>query len=493
MNFSILFANDIKIFFPEIFLSLAILIVLIYGVLLATSLTYNYPLISKNIYSLVLFILFLTSLLIMNNPVDYALIFQKTFIHDDLTRIAKLFVLGSSFACLILSQSYIENSQINNYEYFLLILFSIFGLNLLISSYDLISAYLAIELQALSFYVLASFQRRSVFSTEAGLKYFILGAFSSGLLLYAFSLIYGVTGTTNLINIKNFCLDPYFEGATIIQIALIFLTAGFLFKIAAFPFHMWSPDVYEGSPTSTTIFFAIVPKIAIVSFFVRLYSFSFSSFAGVWEKVLLFSALGSIIYAAFVAIKQNSLKRLLAYSGIGHVGFILLPLTTNTLDGLQAMFFYLLVYMITSLPTWALVLTCMKGKKNSQNSISILAGLPTSSPILAILAALAFFSLAGIPPLVGFYAKVFVFFSAIKSSLYLVAFIVLAISVVSTYYYISVVKTIYFEKNKNWIFYDTISKEKSIVLAISLVLLFFLFINPNLLLLLSQQMALSVF
>ena len=187
MNFSILFANDIKIFFPEIFLSLAILIVLIYGVLLATSVTYNYPLITRNIYVFVLFIIFLTGLLVLNNPVDYALIFQKTFLHDDLARISKLFVLGSSFACLILSQSYIESSQINNYEYFLLILFSIFGLNLLISSYDLISAYLAIELQALSFYVLASFQRRSVFSTEAGLKYFILGAFSSGLLLYAFS------------------------------------------------------------------------------------------------------------------------------------------------------------------------------------------------------------------------------------------------------------------------------------------------------------------
>ena len=493
MNFSLLFANDIKIFFPEIFLSLAILTLLIYGVLLATSLTYNYPLISRNIYAFVLFILFLTGLLVVNNPIDYALIFQKTFIHDDLTRIAKIFILGSSFACLLLSQSYIETSKINNYEYFLLILFSVFGLNLLISSYDLISAYLAIELQALSFYVLAAFQRRSVFSTEAGLKYFILGAFSSGLLLYGFSLIYGITGTTNLVNIKNFCLDPHFEGANIIQIALIFVTAGFLFKIAAFPFHMWSPDVYEGSPTSTTIFFAIVPKLAIVSFFVRLYSFSFSSFVDLWEKVLLFAALGSIIYAAFVAIKQNSLKRLLAYSGIGHVGFVLLPLINNSLDGLQAMFFYLLVYMITSLPTWALVLACMKGKKNSQNSIGILAGIPTSSPILAILAALAFFSLAGIPPLVGFYAKVFVFFSAIKSSLYFVAFVVLAVSVISTFYYISVVKTIYFEKNKNWMFYETISKEKSILLAISLVLLFFLFINPNLLLLLSQQMALSVY
>lgn len=492
MNFSILFANDIKIFFPEIFFSLAILILLVYGVLIATSLTYNYPLVSKNIYAFVLYVIFLTGLLVINNPVDYALIFQKTFIQDDLSRIAKLFVLGSAFACLILSQSYIENSKINNYEYFLLILFSIFGLNLLISSHDLISAYLAIEMQALSFYVLASFQRRSVFSTEAGLKYFILGAFSSGLLLYAFSLIYGITGTTNLINIKNFCLDPNFEGANIIQIALIFLTAGFLFKIAAFPFHMWSPDVYEGSPTSVTIFFAVVPKLAVVSFFVRLYSFSFSSFADIWEKVLLFSALGSIIYSAFVAIKQNSLKRLLAYSSIGHVGFILLPLTTNTLDGLQALFFYMLVYMIGSLPTWAVVLACMNGKKNSQNNISILAGLPTSSPLLGILAALAFFSLAGIPPLVGFYSKIFVFFSAIKSSLYLVAFIVLAASVISTYYYISVVKTIYFEKNKNWIFYNSVSKEKSIVLSVSLILLLFLFFNPNMLLLLSQQMALSV-
>nr|AML60743.1 NADH dehydrogenase subunit 2 [Monodopsis sp. MarTras21] len=492
MNFSILFANDIKIFFPEIFFSLAILIVLVYGVLVATSLTYNYPLISRNIYALVLYVIFLTGLLVLNNPVDYALIFQKTFLHDDLSRIAKLFVLGSAFACLILSQSYVENSQINNYEYFLLILFSIFGLNLLISSNDLISAYLAIEMQALSFYVMASFQRRSVFSTEAGLKYFILGAFSSGLLLYAFSLIYGVTGTTNLVNIKNFCLDPYFDGANIIQIALIFLTAGFLFKIAAFPFHMWSPDVYEGSPTSITIFFAVVPKLAVVTFFVRLYSFSFPSFSGVWEKVLLFSALGSIIYSAFVSIKQNSLKRLLAYSSIGHVGFILLPLSTNSLDGLQAVFFYMLVYMITSLPTWAVVLACMNGKKNSQNNINILAGLSTASPIMGILAALAFFSLAGIPPLVGFYSKIFVFFSAIKSSLYIVAFIVLAASVVSTFYYISVVKTIYFEKNRNWIFYNTISKEKSIILSISLILLVFLFVNPNVLLLLSQQMALSV-
>lgn len=493
MNFSILFANDIKVFFPEIFLTFAILIVLIYGVFIATSITYNYPLVSRNIYFLVLFILGLCFLLTLQNPVDFSLVFQKTFVQDDLSRIAKLVILGSSFCCLVLSQSYIENSKMNNYEYYLLILFSILGLSLLISSSDLISAYLAIELQALSFYVLASFQRRSVFSTEAGLKYFILGAFSSGLLLYAFSLIYGFTGTTNLVNIRNFCLDLNFEGVAIIKIALIFLCAGFLFKIAAFPFHMWSPDVYEGSPTSTTIFFAVVPKLAVLTFFVRILIFSFSNFVEIWETILLFSSLGSILYTAFVAIKQDSLKRLLAYSGIGHVGFMLLPLTTNSLDGIQALFFYSLIYTITSLPVWGVVLYCMNNQKKAQNNIVILAALPTTNPALAICGALSFLSLAGIPPLAGFYSKVFVFFSAIKSSFYFSALIVLAASVIATYYYISVVKTIYFEKNKNWVFYDEISKGQAVLLAVSLILLIFLFVNPTFILLSSQKMALSIF
>lgn len=492
MNFSILFANDIKVFFPEIFLTFAILIILIYGVLLATDTNYNYPLINKNIYYFVCYVLFLDLMLVYLNPVDYALIFQKTFLHDDLSRIAKLFILGTSIATLILSQSYLQKSQINKYEYFLLILFSILGLNLLVSSFDLISAYLAIELQALSFYVLASFQRQSVYSTEAGLKYFILGAFSSGLLLYAFSLIYGVTGTTNLINLKNFCLDINFEGVSILKVAIIFLVSGFLFKIAAFPFHMWSPDVYEGAPTSATVFFAIVPKLAVMTFFVRLLFFSFSNFAFVWEKLILFSALGSIIYSAFVALKQDSLKRLLAYSGISHVGFMLLPLSINSLDGIQALFFYSIIYMVTSIPTWSIVSICIGGKKTSQNNIVILGALSNTSPILALIGALSFFSLAGIPPMAGFYAKVFVFFSAIKSSYYFVAFVVLAISVVSTYYYISVVKTIYFEKDRNWIFYPEVTKENSVLLAFSLVLLFFLFFNPNIILLCSQKMALSL-
>lgn len=492
MNYSVLFSDDLKLFFPEIFLAFAILIVFMYGVLLSTSTVYNYPLVNKNIILLSCYILLLTLTLTANNSVGVALIFQGVYIQDDLTRSAKIFLLLGSISTLILSQLYFQRSKLNNYEYPLLILFSVLGLNLLISSSDLLSAYLAIELQALSFYVLASFQRRSVFSTEAGLKYFILGAFSSGLILYGFSLIYGVTGSTNLSDLRCFCLNGSFEGSNVLVIGIIFLMAGFLFKIAAFPFHMWSPDVYEGAPSSSTTFFAVVPKLAILVFFSRILLYSFPQYGNIWGNILVFSGLGSIVYAAFVAIKQDSLKRLLAYSSVGHVGFILVALSTNTLEGLEALFFYSVVYMVTSIPTWGLVVSCMEGKNKAQNNIITLAGLATSSPLMAFLGAVALFSLAGIPPLAGFYSKVFIFFLAIKTSMYFVAFLVLGLSVISTFYYIFVIKTIYFEKKKNWIFCNKISKGNSILLAISLVLLFFIFSNPESVMLISKEIALSV-
>jgi NADH-quinone oxidoreductase subunit N len=431
-------------------------------------------------------------MLTANNSVGFDLILQRVYIQDDLNQSAKILLLLGSISTLILSQLYLQRSKLNKYEYYLLILFSVLGLNLLVSSSDLLSAYLAIELQALSFYVLASFQRRSVFSTEAGLKYFILGAFSSGLILYGFSLIYGVTGSTNLTDLKNFCLNVSFEGSNVLEIAIIFLMAGFLFKIAAFPFHMWSPDVYEGAPSSSTTFFAVVPKLAILVFLSRILLYSFPAYGHMWGNILLFSGLGSIVYTAFVAIKQDSLKRLLAYSSVGHVGFILIALSTNTLEGLEALFFYSIVYMVTSIPTWGLVVSCMEGKNKAQNNIITLAGLATSSPLMGFLGAIALFSLAGIPPLAGFYSKVFIFFLAIKNSMYFVAFLVLGLSVISTFYYIFVIKTIYFEKKKNWIFCNKISKGNSILLAISLVLLFFIFYNPESVLLISKQMSLTL-
>nr|YP_010455066.1 NADH dehydrogenase subunit 2 [Vischeria punctata]UUA03902.1 NADH dehydrogenase subunit 2 [Vischeria punctata] len=492
MSFSTMFAGDIEVFLSEVFLGFTILGILVYGVLLSTSLTYKYPLIHKNIYILSCYILLLTGILSLCNPVNYVLIFQKNFICDDLGKISKLVIIGSSILTLIITQSYIKTHKINNYEYFLLILLSVFGLNLLISSNDFLSAYLAIELQALSFYVLASFQRKSIFSAEAGLKYFILGGFSSGLVLYGFSLVYGATGTTNLYILSLLCIDNNFIGYEISSIGLIFIIAGLLFKIGAFPFHMWLPDVYEGAPTSITSYFAIVPKLGVLIFFSRLIFCSFLTYYFFWEKILLFSAIGSIAYSSIVAIKQHNLKRLLAYSSIGHVGYMLLALAVGSADGTQALIFYSFVYILSSIPVWCLLIYCMKGRKSSQTSIITLSALPNTSPVLALAGGLGFFSLAGIPPLVGFYSKVFVFFSAVKSSLYLTVFVILVLNVISTYYYISIIKSIYFEKNINWIFYNSITKNTSVIMGIILIFLLFFFFDSSLLKLVSEKMVFSL-
>ena len=494
MTYSVLFSNDILSFFPEIFLVFSTLILMVYGVSLAASNNYNYPLILREIYYLTIFILGLSVLLTYENPIDSIMAFRRAYINDDLTRIAKLFLLSGSICSIVLSQNYLENVKINNFEYYLLILFSILGLMLLISSFDLVSAYLAIELQALSFYVLAAFQRRSVYSTEAGLKYFILGSLSSGLMLFGFTLIYGYTGCTTLLDIKNFGLSQSFDQHYSMQLALILVMTAFLFKIAAFPFHMWSPDVYEGSPISTTIFFATVPKLALFCFFVRFFVYSFPNSSDLWGQLVLFSAVTSILYGAFLALKQNSMKRLLAYSGISHAGFMLLPLATNNINGIQSLFLYSLVYIITSLPIWGVVVGVMGGKKESQDDITNLSALAITSPLLAFIGALSLFSLAGIPPLVGFYSKLYVFASAIQGSFYLSAFFVLAISVVSTYYYISLVKSIYFEysTSKNWLFYNSLGKGESLVLALGLIFMIFFFVNPSALVICSQKMAFSL-
>ena len=287
MDFSNFFINDVKIILPELFLVTSILSLVIHGVLLTANPKYNYPLINKSISWLSILILLWTLFLLYNNPINFRIIFNNTFIHDDLTIFSQSTIIISSIACLIISQDYIKNYRLNSYEYYLLILFAILGLVLLTSSYDLISAYLAIEMQSLSFYALAAFKRKSAFSTEAGLKYFILGAFSSGLILFGSSLIYGFTGVTNfeyIYFLMNEILWPFksvgfelYSYNTVIMVANAFLAVGLLFKLAAAPFHMWSPDVYEGAPTSSTAIFAIVPKIAILVLFARVFENSLFS------------------------------------------------------------------------------------------------------------------------------------------------------------------------------------------------------------------------
>jgi NADH-quinone oxidoreductase subunit N len=400
--------------------------------------------------------------------------------------------------CLYIFEDSLLKQKINNFEYFILILCAVLGLMLLISSYDLISLYLAIEMQSLCLYVLAAAKKDSTFSTEAGLKYFILGSFSSALLLFGISLIYGCTGTTNFENLSLlFAGDNLLINDSILQsinIGLIFIAAAFFFKIAAAPLHMWSPDVYEGAPVSSTIFFAVIPKIAMFSVFLRLFQTVFSNFQDLFLSILILFSLVSVVVGSFVALKQKKIKRLLAYSSISHVGYMLLAFSANSIEGTQALFFYLIIYMITSLILWSLLLS-INTSKNIERSKTLvdLSFLSTTNPLLALTGLIAFFSLAGVPPLVGFYAKMSIFLTTVGSSLIYASVFAILTSVISSYYYIRIIKNLYFEKRDNTTFFVPVTRSCSLVMGSSSFLLVYFFINPTLLALLAEKMALCLF
>jgi NADH-quinone oxidoreductase subunit N len=345
--------------------------------------------------------------------------------------------------------------------------------------------------------VLSASKKDSSFSTEAGLKYFILGSFSSALLLFGISLLYGCTGTTNF---DNFYLmfsementDLILE--SLIVKALFCIAAAFFFKIAAAPFHMWSPDVYEGSPTSSTIFFAVIPKIVLFGIFLRIFQTIFSGFEDVFLFPLIFFSISSVIVGSFIALKQKKLKRLLAYSSINHVGYLLLAFSANSLEGTQALFFYLIVYMVTSLCIWSILLS-LNTSVNEQRSKTLvdLASVSISNPILGFTAMLALFSLAGVPPLAGFFAKMEIFISALSASLVWASLVAILLSVISSYYYIRLIKTIYFETKQEFCFVLPLTRSCSLVMGVMVFLLIYLFLNPSLLLLVTQKMSLCLF
>jgi len=505
MDFSSIFTNDIKIILPEIFIVSSILVLIIHGVLLTASSVYNFPLINKSVFYLSVLILIFTLLLLYNNPILFRLIFNNIFIFDDLAFFAKGFIIVCSIACLLMSQDYVDYYRLNSFEYCVLILFAVLGLLLLISSCDLISAYLAIEMQSLSFYVLASFKRNSAFSTEAGLKYFILGAFSSSLILFGSSILYGFTGTTNFQNLfyllndvslntsSDFLIYGYtfYYYYTAIIIASLFIAVGLLFKLAAAPFHMWSPDVYEGSPMSSTAIFAIIPKIAILVLFTRIFLNNFFNEIYWWQIIIVFCAVLSVIIGSFVALKQRKIKRLIAYSAISHVGYLLIAFATGNFIGIQALFFYIFIYMITGISIWIILLSTQlfnDTQSNGQNLVDF-SSLTNTNPLLAITFAITIFSLAGVPPLAGFYAKMQIFLASMESSMYIVAIIGIMSSVISTFYYIRLIKILYFEKSLNWNFYRPMNQNKSILLGFALFFIVFLFLNPNLLNLWSYKMS----
>jgi NADH-quinone oxidoreductase subunit N len=425
------------------------------------------------------------------------LAYQNTFIFDCLTSSVKQLILVFSSLCLIVCEFIFIRQQINNFEYFILILCTILGLMFLVSSYDMISLYLSIELQSLCLYVLSASKKDSSFSTEAGLKYFILGSFSSALLLFGISLLYGCTGTTNFDNFYLLFSEIGYENTLLISLikkALMCIAAAFFFKIAAAPFHMWSPDVYEGSPTSSTVFFAIIPKIVLFAVFLRLFQTIFIVFGDTLLFPLIFFSIASVVVGSFLALKQKKLKRLLAYSSINHVGYLLLAFSANSLEGTQALFFYIVVYMITSLCIWSIFLSLQTSLNQTRNkTLSDLASISTSNPILGFTAMMSFFSLAGVPPLAGFFAKIEIFISLVSASLFWASLIALLLSVISSYYYIRLIKTIYFETKQELSFVFSSTRSCSLVMGLMMFFLVYFFLNPSLLLLTTQKMALCLF
>ena len=370
----------------------------------------------KLINFLAILILIFTSVLVLNLPNEVVKIFNESYIIDKLSIFMKVLTLLFCLFVLISSRDYLRSNSIDKIEYPVIILASTLGMIIMISSYDLIIFYLGLELQSLSLYILAAFKRDEERSTEAGLKYFVLSALASGLLLYGCSLIYGFTGSTNF-EIISQNLEETNTGAVF---GIVFIIVGLAFKISAVPFHMWTPDVYEGSPTSVTSFFALIPKIAALSVFIRFMYVPFINVMDQWQTIIIFLSVGSMILGAVAAIGQNNIKRLMAYSSIGHMGYVLAGLATGTNSGVQSALIYLTIYLVMNLGAFGCIFM-MKRENVFQENISELSGMSKNHPILGLSFLIILFSLAGIPPLAGFFAKFYIFISVIESEMYALA------------------------------------------------------------------------
>ena len=396
--------------------------------------------------------------------------FGGSFIVDDYARFLKILTLLGSAVTLILSRAYLAE-QAKIFEYAILVVLSTVGMMVLISAGDLIMLYLGLELMSLALYVVAASHRDDTKSTEAGLKYFVLGALSSGMLLYGASLIYGFTGTVSFAGIAAEAKS----GNIGLLFGLVFLLAGLCFKVSAVPFHMWTPDVYEGAPTPVTAFFASAPKVAALAVFARVALTAFPGIVPQWQQIVVFVSIASMALGSFAAIGQKNIKRLMAYSSIGHMGFALVGLAAGTEQGAQGVLVYIAIYVAMTLGTFAIILA-MKRNGRAVETIGDFAGLSRTNPVLAFFFAMFLFSLAGIPPLAGFFAKFYVFLAAIKAGLFTLAVIGVVTSVVGAFYYLAIVKVMYFDEPKDAM--EPMGVELRVVLAVAGIFNVLFFVYP---------------
>ncbi|MCF8466980.1 MAG: NADH-quinone oxidoreductase subunit NuoN [Sneathiella sp.] len=458
---------DFSIALPEIFLACAAMALLMIGAFRGNKST---SLISW--LSVLSFII--AGLLLQYKGQETFVTFGGLYRDDAFGVFMKTLCLGASALAIIMSMDFNRREKLARFEFPILIVIATLGMMVMISANDLMSMYLGIELMSLSLYVTAAFRRDSVRSTEAGLKYFVLGALSSGMLLYGVSLIYGFTGTTNFDVLAKTFSDGEAPGIGLL-IGLVFLVAGLAFKVSAVPFHMWAPDVYEGVPTPVTAFFAAAPKVAAIALFLRVFVTPFGELVEQWQQIIVFISIASMILGAFAAINQKNIKRLMAYSSIGHIGYALVGLAAGTEEGVRGVLIYMSIYVVMNIGTFACILS-MRQRDGMVEDISELAGLSKSRPWMAFFLMIFMFSLAGIPPLAGFFGKFYIFVAAINAGLIPLAVIGLVTSVVGAYYYIRIVKIMYFDDAAEG--FEPASRTQSVIMSLSGIFVAFFVIFP---------------
>ncbi len=466
---------------PEIVLVIGAMVLLMFGAFRNSDAT-------EAVTTISILLLLGGAVLVAFGPADGTVTFGGAFIVDAFSRMMKLLTLTGSIVAILLSRHYFRMEKFARFEFPILIILATVGMMMMISAGDLISLYLGLELQGLSLYVIAAIQRDSLRATEAGLKYFVLGALSSGMLLYGMSLIYGFTGTTLFSGIAE---SGAASGASLgLIFGLVFLLAGLAFKVSAVPFHMWTPDVYEGAPTPVTAFFAAAPKIAAMAIFIRVMVTAFPNITPEWQQIVVFISIASMVLGAFAAIGQRNIKRLMAYSSIGHMGFALVGLAAGSQVGVRGVILYLAIYLAMTAGTFACILAMRRGSGMVED-IDDLAGLNKTNPMFAFLLAMLMFSLAGIPPLAGFFGKYFVFVAAIEAELYALAIIGVLSSVVGSFYYLRIVKIIYFDEPQGS--FEPVHGTLKAVLGVSSIFVIFFVAYPGPLMTWAESAAASLF
>ncbi|MES1990800.1 MAG: NADH-quinone oxidoreductase subunit NuoN [Pseudomonadota bacterium] len=421
---------------PEIVLACGAMLLLMYGVFRKVSPTAHVA------YGVVVLFL-VTAFLVAGQGTLTQTTFSGLFTVDPYTRFVKLLILLGAATAVIMSLTFIRREGMDRFEFPVLIALAALGMMMMVSAASFLSLYMGLELQSLAIYVIAAFHRDNAKSSEAGLKYFVLGALSSGLLLYGCSLVYGYTGALDFIKVAA-AISADHQAIGLI-FGLVFILAALAFKISAVPFHMWTPDVYEGAPTPVTAFLAGAPKVAALALTMRVLFTAFPAIAPEWNQIIVFVSVASMLLGSFAAIGQNNIKRLMAYSSIGHMGFALVGVAAGTVDGVKGVLIYLTIYVIMNAGVFCCILAMRRGGQQVE-TINDLAGVSRSQPVYAFFFSMLMFSLAGIPPLAGFFAKFYVFIAAVDAGLFTLAVIGVVTSVVGAFYYLRVIKIMYFDE-----------------------------------------------